>query len=134
VSIEDQGSLLEDMPEEHLNEEETKEAEAELEREINPVRLPPPAPAPPPASAAARSPMPYRSFDGDKGGEEAFARDMQRLDGNPAALRRVVEVRRRAPFHDADAIAMAQPLPWPRPYPVGLSTALFSPLHAPPLP
>jgi len=106
VSIEDQGSLLEDMPEEHLNEEETKEAEAELEREINPVRLPPPAPASPPASAAAaaaaaRSPMPYRSFDGDKGDEEGFARDLQRLDGNPAALRRVVEVRRRAPLHDA---------------------------------
>jgi hypothetical protein len=46
VSIEDQGSLLEDKIDEHLNEEEEMEAQAEYEREINPPKPQVPAPAP----------------------------------------------------------------------------------------
>jgi hypothetical protein len=42
VSIEDQGNLLEDKIDEHLNPEEEKEAQADYDREVNP--RPPPVP------------------------------------------------------------------------------------------
>ena len=42
VSIEDQGSLLEDKIDEHLNPEQEKEAQADYDREVNP--RPPPTP------------------------------------------------------------------------------------------
>jgi hypothetical protein len=48
VSIEDQGNLLEDKIDEHLNPEEEKEAQADYDREVNP--RPPPVPVMPPTS------------------------------------------------------------------------------------
>lgn len=48
VSIEDQGSLLEDKIDEHLNADEEIAAQAEYDREVNP-----PPPPPPSASASA---------------------------------------------------------------------------------
>lgn len=45
VSIEDQGNLLEDKIDEHLNAEQEKEAQADYDREVNP--RPPPVPGMP---------------------------------------------------------------------------------------